>query len=246
MKGIKQVEQKYRDNALLLLKAREGDRGAEEELVLLNMGLVKSIASRFVGRGTDFEDLIQIGSIGLVKAIRTFDSERGCVFSTYAVPLIFGEIRRFLRDDGPIKVSRAQKRTAASLMAEKERLAAEGQFDAPLSAIAARCGLSKVEAAEALDAVTPLRSLYEPIAGDENGNTLESTIADENQNERAFEKMAISAAIAKMPKMRQKIIILRYFRDFSQEETARALGLSQVKVSREEKKILLFLREELS
>ena len=246
MKGIKQVEQKYQDNAILLARAKDGDGGAEEELVLLNMGLVKSIATRFVGRGTDFEDLIQIGCMGLLKAIRTFDSERGCAFSTYAVPLVFGEIRRFLRDDGPIKVSRAQKRIAASVMAEKERLASLGQYDAPLSLIAEGCGLTKEEAAEALDAMTPLRSLHEPIAGDENGSTLEGTLADESQNEQAFEKMAISAAIAKMPKMRQKIIILRYFKDFSQEETARALGLSQVKVSREEKKILLFLREELS
>lgn len=240
------MEEKYQDNLALLTDAQKGSEEAEEKLILLNMGLVKSIATRFVGRGTDFEDLVQIGSIGLLKAIRTFDAARGCAFSTYAVPLIFGEIRRFLRDDGPIKVSRVQKRVAAGIMAEKERLAAEGEYDAPLSLVAERCGISREEAAEALDAVTPLRSLCEPIAGDENGNTLESVIADENENERAFEKIALAAAIAKMPKLRQKIIILRYFKDFSQDETARALGLSQVKVSREEKKILLFLREELS
>lgn len=239
-------QDKYQDNPELLRQAREGSESAQERLVLLNMGLVKSIATRFVGRGTDFEDLVQIGSMGLLKAIRTFDLTRGCAFSTYAVPLIFGEIRRFLRDDGPIKVSRVQKRVAAGLMAERERLAAVGQHDAPLSLIAERCGVTKEEAAEALDAVSPLRSLSEPIAGDENGNTLESTLGDDGENEKCFERIALAAAIEKMPKMRQKIIILRYFKDYSQEETARVLGLSQVKVSREEKKILLFLREELS
>ena len=214
--------------------------------MLLNMGLVKSIASRFTGRGTDFEDLVQIGSMGLLKAIRTFDEERGCVFSTYAVPLILGEIRRHLRDDGPIKVSRVQKRVAAAIMAEKERLAALGVFDAPLSLVAENVGISKEEAAEALDAVSPLRSLSEPISGDDNGTTLESTLADDGANEKSFERIALSAAIKKMPLLRQRIVFLRYFKDCSQEETARALGLSQVKVSREEKKILLFLREELS
>ena len=214
--------------------------------MLLNMGLVKSIASRFTGRGTDFEDLVQIGSMGLLKAIRTFDEERGCVFSTYAVPLILGEIRRHLRDDGPIKVSRVQKRVAAAIMAEKERLAALGVFDAPLSLVAENVGISKEEAAEALDAVSPLRSLSEPISGDDNGTTLESTLADDGANEKSFERIALSAAIKKMPLLRQRIVFLRYFKDCSQEETARALGLSQVKVSREEKKRLLFLREELS
>ena len=240
------MEEKYRDNLILLRSAREGSEAAQEKLVLLNMGLVKSIASRFTGRGTDFEDLVQIGSMGLLKAIRTFDEERGCVFSTYAVPLILGEIRRHLRDDGPIKVSRVQKRVAAAIMAEKERLAALGVFDAPLSLVAENVGISKEEAAEALDAVSPLRSLSEPISGDDNGTTLESTLADDGANEKSFERIALSAAIKKMPLLRQRIVFLRYFKDCSQEETARALGLSQVKVSREEKKRLLFLREELS
>ncbi len=240
------MEEKYRDNLALLKAAKEGSEEAQEKLVLLNMGLVKSIASRFTGRGTDFEDLVQIGSMGLLKAIRTFDEGRGCVFSTYAVPLILGEIRRHLRDDGPIKVSRVQKRVAAAIMAEKERLASLGIFDAPLSLVAEHVGISKEEAAEALDAVSPLRSLSEPISGDDNGTTLENTLADEGATEKSFERIALSAAIRKMPLLRQRIVFLRYFKDCSQEETARALGLSQVKVSREEKKILLFLREELS
>ena len=240
------MEEKYKENLTLIKKAQEGDETASEKLFLLNAGLVKSIAARFIGRGTEFEDLIQMGNLGLLKAIRTFDASRGCVFSTYAVPLIFGEIRRFLRDDGPIKVSRVQKRLGAALAAEKERLAAEGKEDAPLSLVAERVGVSPAEAAAALDALCPPRSLTDPIAGDEGGSTLENLLSDEDEPERTFEKIALSAAIDKLPALRRKIILLRYYRDFSQDETAKALGLSQVKVSREEKKILTFLKEELS
>lgn len=240
------MEEKYRDNLALLKKAQEGSERATEELILLNMGLVKSIAARFVGRGTDYEDLVEIGSMGLLKAIRTFDEARGCAFSTYAVPLILGEIRRFLRDDGPLKVSRLQKRLAASLMAERERLLSLGEEDVSVSVLAKRCGVTREEAAVALDAVSPLRSLSEPITSDEGGATLESILSDEDENERTLEHVALRAAIAKLPPERQKIVLLRYFKSYSQDETARVLGLSQVKVSREEKKILLFLRQELS
>lgn len=239
------MDEKYRENLALIERAQEGDEEALSRLIETNMGLVKSIATRFCGRGTDFEDLVQIGCMGLIKAVRTFDLARGCVLSTYALPLIFGEIRRFLRDDGPIKVSRVQKRLAASIMAEKERLASLGMTDVPLSLLAKNCGVSNEEAAEALDALAPLRSLSEPLAGDD-GNTLENTLADEDGQEKFFERVALSAAIEKLPGLKRKIIILRYFKDCSQEKTARILGLSQVKVSREEKKILSFLREELS
>ena len=240
------ADEKYKENIALVLKAREGDEEATEQLILLNAGLVKSIASRFLGRGTDFEDLTQIGHMGLLKAIRTFDIERGCAFSTYAVPLIFGEIRRFLRDDGPIKVSRAQKRMGARLAAEREKMMREGESEISVSALAARCGVSTEEAADALDANRPLRSLSELLYGEEEGRTLENTLCDERENERAFDRIALAGAIQKLPTVRRKIILLRYFRDYSQEKTAKALGLSQVKVSREEKKILCFLREQLS
>ncbi len=240
------ADEKYKENLSLLVKAKEGDEAATEQLILLNVGLVKSIAGRFLGRGTDFEDLTQIGHIGLLKAIRTFDFERGCAFSTYAVPLIFGEIRRFLRDDGPIKVSRAQKRMGAMLASEREKMIREGEGEVSVSALAARCGVTAEEAADALDANRPLRSLSELLYGEEEGRTLENTLYDEGENERTFDKIALASAIGKLPTVRRKIILLRYFRDYSQEKTARALGLSQVKVSREEKKILSFLKEQLS
>ena len=240
------TDEKYRDNITLIAAAQAGDERALEKIVLLNAGLVKSIAARFLGRGTEFEDLTQIGSMGLIKAVRTFDISRGCVFSTYAVPLIFGEIRRFLRDDGPIKVSRVQKRLGALLAAEREKMAKEGIFDAPVSLLAQRCGVSTAEAAAALDANLPPRSLSDVMYGEEDGVTLESTLSDDEENEKAFLRVALADAIGKLSETRRKIVLLRYFRDLSQDETARILGLSQVKVSREEKKIMMFLREQLS
>jgi RNA polymerase sporulation-specific sigma factor len=171
---------------------------------------------------------------------------RACAFSTYAVPLIFGEIRRFLRDDGPIKVSRTQKRLGAILAAERERCIAAGMGELRLSELAERCGTTPEEAAAALDAIAPVASLSDVVYNDEDSPTIESTLSDTEECTRQFDKLAIRAAIDKLPDLRRKIILLRYFRDYSQSETAAALGLTQVKVSREEKKILSFLRGELA
>lgn len=239
-------EDKYRQNAEWIELAQKGEEKAMEALILNNAGLVNSIAAKFLGRGTEYEDLVQIGNIGLVKAIRSFDLGRECAFSTYAVPLIFGEIRRFFRDDGSVKVSRSQKRLGAMLVAEREKMLRETEGEVKISALAARLGVSASEAAAALDAVSPVRSLSEVVWGEEDGPTLENTLADEEENERELDRIALAAAIDKLSELRKKIILLRYFRDYSQEKTARALGLTQVKVSREEKKILTFLREELS
>ena len=240
------TDERFRDNLPLLRRARAGDEKATEELIRNNGGLVNHIAVRFLGRGTDYEDLVQIGSIGLLKAIRTFDESRACAFSTYAVPLIFGEIRRFLRDDGPIKVSRVQKRLSAILAAEREKCIAEGKTDVRIEELAARCHVTPAEAAAALDATSPISSLSDILYADDDSLTLENTLCDEEENEKNFYRIAISAALDKLPDIKKKIILLRYFRDFSQEETARVLGLTQVKISREEKKILAFLRQELS
>lgn len=237
---------KYADNTALLLRSLDGDENATEELLVINAPLVRSIAGRFTGRGTDLEDLIQIGNIGLLKAVRTFDPARGCAFSTYAVPLIFGEIRRHLRDDGPIKVSRTQKRLAAMLAAAREEAIKDGR-ELRLEELAARCGVTPEEAATALDAVAPVRSLSETLYGDEeDGPTLGAALGDSEACEKLFDRLALSMSIEKLPPLRRKIILLRYYRDLSQQQTADLLGLTQVKVSREEKKILAFLRSELS
>lgn len=243
---IKEEKTKAYDENLTLLRAyREGDAEAGERLAELNAPLVYSIAGRFTGRGADISDLVESGTIGLVKAMRTFDFSHGCVFSTYAVPLILGEIRRFLRDDGIIKVSREEKRLSALLCAERERRLTAGE-DADLSAVAAAVGISVQDAASALFAASPVRSLEEAAYDDEDSATLGSTLCDEEEEIRQFDRFALRMAIEKLSEPWQKLIILRYFRDMSQTETARILGLTQVKVSREEKKIMDFLRRELS
>lgn len=235
----------YDKNPDLIRRYREGDEDAGEEIVLLNKPLVCSIAARFTGRGTDLEDLIAIGNMGLVKAINTFDFSRECAFSTYAVPLIFGEIRRFLRDDGMIKVSREEKRLCAIVCAECERRQAAGESVA-VSDIARSLKLSAAEVASALFAGAPVRSLDDSAYIDEDSVPLGSTIFDEDEESRNFDKLSLSLAIEKLGEWQRKLIILRYFRDLSQTETAAMLGVTQVKISREEKKILKILREELS
>ena len=233
----------YEENLRLLEAYREGDREAGERIVELNRPLVYRLAGRFSGRGVDMSELVEVGTIGLVKAMNTFDFDRGCVFSTYAVPLIFGEIRRFLRDDGMIKVSREEKRLCAQLSAERERRMREG-LDSSIGAVARAVGVDVSDAARALFSMTPVHSLDE-AAYDESDLTIGGTVYDEEEGERTFDKLALQMAIEKLPDRQKKIIVLRYYRDFSQAKTAEILGLTQVKVSREEKKILATLRADL-
>ena len=235
-------------NTALLLRVQNGDESAEALLVEENLGLVRQVARRFLDRGTEYEDLVQIGTIGMIKAIRSFSLERGTAFSTYAVPLIVGEIRRYLRDDGPIKVSRIYKRQGIALLHEKNRIIAEEGRDPGIKELAMRCGVSAEEAAIALDSITPVTSLSDFVYG-EDGVTYEGVIADEdseNESERICDRIALGQCINRLPPLWRKIILLRYYRDMTQQQTASVLGLTQVKISREEKKILAFLREELS
>ena len=240
------MNEKYKENYALIERAQEGDEEAMTELLTRNAGLVRSIALRHTGRGTDLEDLESLGNMGLIKAVRSFDRARGCAFSTYAVPLIFGEIRRFLRDDGPIKVSRSQKRLGAMLAAARERRLARGEEGVRIEDLAAECGVSASEAAAALEASAPVCYLSDSVYGEEEGMTLEGTLYDDEEGEREMWRMALGEAIGRLPEQRRRIILLRYFRNLSQEETARVLGLTQVKVSREEKRTLEGLRRALS
>ena len=241
---------KYAQNKELICLAQSSSptdaMRATEELIRNNMGLVRSVALRFRDRGTELEDLIQIGIMGMMKAIRSFDTERDTAFSTYAVPLIIGEIRRHLRDDGIIKVSRIQRRLGVELMKARNRILSEDGREATIDELAKVCGVGIEEAAMALDAISPVASLSEEIGDGETHLTLESRIADEeNDIERLSDSIALGQAIEKLPSMWKKILILRYFKNMTQQETAVSLGLSQVKVSREEKKIMEFLRQEL-
>lgn len=235
----------YDRNIPLLRAYRAGDRAAGEELILLNRPLVYHIAGRFAGRYHDMEELVDTGNVGLVKAINTFDFARECAFSTYAVPLIFGEIRRFLRDDGLIKVSREEKRLSAVLNAEREKRLQAGESTA-IDEIAAAVGVSAADAADAIFASGQVHSLDEHVYGEEDATTLAAVVFDDEAAGREFDRLALRMAIERLPERQRRLILLRYFRDLSQAETAERLGLTQVKVSREEKKILTFLRCQLA
>ncbi len=246
-----QTGHEYDSNKGLIYIAQFGDEAASmaatEKLLEGNRGLVRSIALRFRDRGVEFEDLMQIGTIGMLKAIRSFDLERGTSFSTYAVPLIFGEIRRHMRDEGLIKVGRYYKKLGAELMNARNRILSEEGREARVEELAVLCSVSPEEAAAALDAISPVVSLSDNVYGEE-GTTLENTIPDEeasNEMERLCDSIALGQAVAKMPQMWQKIVLLRYYRNLTQQQTANDLGLTQVKVSREEKKIVEFLRSEM-
>ncbi len=238
----------FEKNTALLERVQAGDSSAEAELVEENAGLVRKIARRFLERGVEYEDLIQIGTIGMIKAIRSFSLERGTAFSTYAVPLIVGEIRRYLRDSGPIKVSRIYKRQGVALLHEKNRILSEEGREAGIAELAALCGVSVEEAAISLDAMSPVTSLSDFVYG-EDTVTYEGVIADEEsecESERICDRVALSQCIGRLPPLWKKIVLMRYYRNLTQQQTAAALGLTQVKVSREEKKILAALREELT
>jgi len=235
----------YEDNAENLRLAHMGDADALARLMETNMPLVHSISRKFCGRGTDIEDLIQIGSIGLLRAIRTFDFSRGTVLSTYAVPLIIGEIRRYLRDDGPVKVSRTQKAAAARLLHRKEEFVMEYGFEPTLGELAALCGMDATDAAVSLDATSPIRSLSEPV-GDEGELTLGDTLTADDTVDGTVEMIALKESLTRLPALWRKIVILRFYKNHTQKETADILGLTQVKISREEKKIFESLRRELA
>lgn len=245
-----QAGEKYARNRQLLVAAQQEDEtvslAATDELIRLNSGLVRSLALRFKDRGTEMEDLIQIGTIGMIKAIRSFDLSRETTFSTYAVPLIVGEIRRHLRDDGLVKVSRYHRKLGMELMRARNQIVSQKGYDPSIEELASLCQISVEEAAIAIDAISPVASLSDVVGGDDSNLTLESRIADEdNQIERATDHIALGQAISHMPELWRRIVLLRYYRNMTQQETADLLGLSQVKVSREEKKIISFLRGEL-
>ncbi len=248
--NIMQSDEKYAKNRELIQAAQSEDEqvatSATEALLDINMGLVRSLAFRFRDRGTELEDLIQIGIIGMIKAIRSFDLSRETTFSTYAVPLIIGEIRRHLRDDGLIKVSRYHRKLGLELMNARNRIVSQRGYEPGIEELAALCEVSPEDAAIAIDAISPVASLSEVVGGDDSNLTLESRIADDdNEIERISDSIALRQAISHMPEMWKKILLLRYYRNLTQQETAERLGLSQVKVSREEKKIMAFLRGEL-
>ena len=247
------MEEKSRQSRhyALIAAAQAGEgqeaQAATEMLLAENMGLVRTAALRFRDRGTEYEDLLQIGTIGMIRAIRSFDLSRGLAFSTYAVPLIVGEIRRHLRDDGLLRVSRSYKKLAMELAARRREIMEREGRDAGIEELAALCAVGREEAAAALASATPVASLSDSVFEEDKGELAERLVDDESAHEPEIlsDKLALRAAIAQMPPLWRKILLLRYYRDRTQQQTADALGLTQVKISREEKKILEFLRGEL-
>ena len=230
------------DTPRLLEEARRGDNEACTRLLEENGGLIWSVVRRYYGRGAEPEDLYQLGCLGFLKAVRGFDPAFGCQFSTYAVPKIAGEIRRFLRDDGPVKVSRGVKERSAAIYAARTRLAAQLGREPTLSELSAETGLEPEEIAAAEEANLPVASLQS-----ENGEgfTLESVLGTGGMEETIVEREALRGAIEALPERERQVILLRYFRGMTQDKTARVLGVSQVQISRIERRAVERLRRRM-
>ena len=224
----------------LLRAAQEGDRDACEQAVLENNGLIWSIVRRYYGRGVEPDDLYQLGCLGFLKAVQGFDFSYGTCFSTYAVPKIAGEIRRFLRDDGSVKVGRAIREQAQTLYSKREQLRHDLGREPALSELAEATGLSVEEIAQVELATDSPESLQRETA---DGLTLEGMLGTDAPEEGLVERIALREAIDQLPEKERMTILLRYFKGLTQERTARVLGVSQVQISRLERRGLARLRE---
>lgn len=235
----------------LLVKAQSADvsisEEAKERILESNLNLVRSIVHRFTNRGYEWDDLFQIGCIGLLKAIERFDLSFSVKFSTYAVPMIIGEIRRFIRDDNPVKVSRPLKELAYRVHKTQERLQGTLGREPTITEIAKELSLAPQEIVSALEAVQPQVSLYEhAFQGNEGGDTihlLDQIVLSDGQDNAYFDKLALREVLARLPVKERTVIYLRFFADKTQAEIAGIIGLSQVQISRIEKQALKIIRE---
>ena len=231
--------------ARLIEKARAGDRAAFEKAVELNLPLVVSVAQRYRGRGAEWDDLVQLGSVGLVKAVMRFDPGRGVRFSSCAVPFVAGEIKRFLRDDGELKVARRYKELAVKLKKAVDEAEKRGDPEPRIGDIAASLGVTNEEAALALEACRPPVSLSAPAFSDGEA-TLGELIPDSGDMETlVIDRVAAALALDKLEPAEKRVALLRFYRDLTQKETAERLGLTQVKVCRMEANIIKKLRREM-
>lgn len=224
----------------LLYLAQQGDRDAKEKLIRENSGLVWSIARRYFGRGVEPEDLYQLGCLGFLKAVEGFDPDFGTQFSTYAVPKISGEIRRFLRDDGAVKVSRCIKERAANIKMTRQRLTTLWNREPTISELAEELDLTVEEIAVAETATSATESIHKENG--EGGFTLEDILTEGSVEDDLVEHIALKEAVGKLPTREKMVIGLRYYRGLTQDQASKILGVSQVQVSRIEKKALQLLR----
>lgn len=234
-----------KNNEQLLIRAKEGDKEAKEELVNNNLGLVHHIVKRFVGRGVDAEDLFQIGSIGLLKAIEHFDMQFGVQFSTYAVPMIQGEIKRFMRDDGMIKVSRSIKENSLKINKAVNEYIQKFGKEPTVMTLCEATGLNPEDIVMAMEATTDVESIYKTVTNCEGSEQflVDKLIGEKNEDEKIVNNVMLAQLMDTLGTMEKELLRLRYFEDKTQVQVAGILGISQVQVSRLEKKILMGLRK---
>ena len=233
------------DNAELIRRFKLGDESAGDELVVENMGLVYSIAGKMANKRYDIEDIVQIGALRLVKPVKKFDDSYGVQFSTYAVPMIIGEIKRFFRDDGALKVSRSLKEAALKGRKAEEKLCRILGRNPTMAELAAETGLDESLLIEAFDAVIMPESLQSTVGNDKESLRLEEVIARDDTEERIVDKVFIKEALGILTERERGIMIMRYFRGKTQSEIAKSIGVSQVQVSRIEKKAIDKIRHEM-
>lgn len=231
----------------LLIKAKDGDESAREKLINCNLRLVFNLVQRFDNRGYELEDLFQIGTIGLIKAIDKFDLKYDVKFSTYAVPMIIGEIKRFLRDDSPIKVSRSLKELAYQVHRIRESLTKQLGREPSITEISREMERTEEEIVSALEAVQQPSSIYETLYQDEGDPIFVlDQLKDEKDHQSWVDELALKEVLDKLPERHRQVILLRFFQDKTQTEVASLIGLSQVQVSRIERQALKTMREYFS
>ncbi len=229
----------------LITKAQAGDKEAKDQLVLDNRGLVYSIAKRYQGRGYELEDIVSLGIIGLIKAINNFKCEFGVMFSTYAVPMINGEIKRFLRDDGIIKVSRNLKENAWKINSFRDSFVKVNGREPTVKELAAVTGIEEEEIAFACEATQTVESIYQSTYSSDGSEIylIDQISGKENEKDKLLDKMLVDSLLDELDDFERKLITLRYYEEKTQTEVAGVMGLSQVQVSRLEKKIIIKLRK---
>ena len=229
---------------MLLVQAQKGDKKARDQLIEMNMGLVHHIVKRFANRGYDVQDLFQIGCIGLMKAIDKFDLNYNVQFSTYAVPLIMGEIKRFLRDDGMVKVSRGLKEQSIRIKQEIKIFVEQWGREPSMEELEACMGMKRTEIVMAMDACTEVESLYKSVCQTDGKELclLDKLTDERNQQEEIVNHLLVEQLLELLNEREKTIIRLRYYENVTQTEVARQMGMSQVQVSRMEKKILMFMK----
>lgn len=235
-----------KETLALIRRAKEGEQEAKEALLANNTSLLKSVLRRYLGKGVEYDDLYQLACMGFLKAITGFDESFGVRFSTYAVPMIAGEIKRFLRDDGSVKVSRLMKKTARDMNVYIEQCVAERGEQPTVKELAEKFGMDESEAVFTLGSARMPVSIYEQgDYKDEKGTTLADRLPAREDQDDMIERLVLKEAIGKLPERERKIVFLRYFRDLTQSEVARRIGVSQVQISRIEGKIMEKFKEEL-